>query len=269
MSETASPSSSLPHPPLSLDVDGVGAPPLHGLRILWTESCYELLATVRQLDFTLPTLLFPGLFYLFFGVLFGRGNGMSEYLVATYATFGVVGTALFSFGVGTAVARESGEWTLKGLTPMPAGTFLLAKAVVAWVFCAVVLIELFALAAWLGHVRFGRGQWLAMAGILLIGSIPFAALGAAIGAHTSGKGAPSVLNLFHLPAAFLSGLWIPVTMLPDSLQYVALAFPHFHLAQLALATVGMDLGRPWPLHVGALAIVTVASLGLAASAYRR
>lgn len=245
------------------------APRAHALRVYWSESCYELLGTLRQLDFTVPTVLFPAMFYLFFGVLFGRGNGMAEYLVATYGAFGVIGTAFFGFGVGAAVSRESGEWRLRRVTPMPAGAFWVSKTMVAWVFCAVVLIELFALSAWLGGVRFDRLQWLAMAGILLVGSLPFAALGLAVGTHTSGQGAAPLLNLIHLPASFLAGLWIPIDLLPSFLQKTALALPHFHLAQLALVPVGLDAGYPPAVHVGALALVTAVSLAVATAGYRR
>ncbi len=238
------------------------------LHAYWTECCYELVAVSRQLDFSVPTLLFPAMFYLFFGVLFG-GGGLSSYLLATYGTFGVIGTALFGFGVGTAVARESGELRLKQVTPMPAGAFLASKIVASFVFSCIVLMELFLLAAILGGVRFEFHQWLSLAGVLLLGTLPFSAFGLAIGTHVSGKGAPAVVNLFYLPMAFLSGLWIPITMLPEFLQKLAFALPPFHLSQLALGTIGLDSGHPWQVHAAVLLAVTFICLGIAARGYRR
>lgn len=239
--------------------------PLHAH---WTKARYELVGTFRQRDFSIPTLLFPAMFYLFFGVLFG-GGGLSEYLVVTYGAFGVLGTALFGFGVGTAVARESGEMRLEQVAPMPAGAFLGAKLTAAFVFSCIVLIELFLLGAYLGGAEFERGQWLALAIVLLLGVLPFGAFGLAIGTHASGKGAPGLVNLVYLPMAFLSGLWIPITLLPDFLQKLALLLPPFHFSQLALAIVDLDAGYPWPLHVGVLALVTVVGLGIAARGLRR
>ena len=234
-----------------------------------TESCYELISVFRQLDFSLPTLLFPAMFYLFFGVLFGKGSGLSSYLLATYGAFGVIGTALFGFGVGTAVARESGELRLKQVTPMPAGAFLVSKIVASLVFSCLVLMELFLLAAAFGGVRFELYRWLGLAVVLLLGTLPFSAFGLAIGTHVSGKGAPAVVNLFYLPMAFLSGLWIPITMLPEPMQKLAFALPPFHLSQLALGVIELDSGFPWPVHVAVLAAVTFICLGIAARGYRR
>ncbi len=234
-----------------------------------TEVAYELVASWRQLDFALPTVLFPAVFYLFFGVFFGKGSGLATYLVATYGAFGVIGTGLLGFGIGIAVARESGELRLKRVTPAPPSALIGARLVTALWFSAVVLLELFVIAAALGDVRFERGQWLGLAGVLLAGTLPFGALGLAIGTHVSGKGAPAIVNLVYLPSAFLSGLWIPITMLPDFLQNLALFMPPFHLAQLALGVIGMDAGYPWQLHVGVLAGITVIASLIAMRGIRR
>lgn len=247
----------------------VSTPSRWRLKPVWTESCYELVSVFRQLDFSLPTLLFPPMFYLFFGVLFGRGNGLADYLMATYGTFGVIGTALFGFGVGTAVARESGELDLKRVTPAPPGAFLTAKIVAASIFSCLVIFELFLLGAVLGHVELELTQWAGLAAVLLAGTVPFAAMGLAIGTHVGGKGAPAVVNLFYLPMAFLSGLWIPITMLPEPLQKLAFALPPYHLSQLALGVLDLDAGYPWPIHTLVLIAVTLTCLGLAARGYRR
>lgn len=251
---------------MSHSVDGV--PFVLPRGAYWTKLRYELVGAFRQLDFSLPTLLFPAMFYLFFGVLFG-GGGLGSYLVVTYGVFGVVGTALFGFGVGTAVARESGELTLERVTPMPPIAFLGAKIGAAGVFSCLVLIELFGLGAWLGDVRFERMEWLGLAAVLLAGTVPFAAFGLAIGTNVSGKGAPGVVNLVYLPMAFLSGLWLPITLLPEVLRNLALALPPFHLAQLALGVVDLDVGHPWQLHVAVLLVFTLACLALAARGWRK
>ena len=229
----------------------------------------ELLQTWRQPAFAVPTLLFPAMFYLFFGIIFGRANGFASYLVATYGAFGVIGTTLFGFGVGVAVSRESGELRLKRVAPVPPLAFLGGKLVAAVVFSALVLAELFILAAVFGDVRFERLQWIGLAAVLLVGAIPFAAMGLAIGTHTSGNGAPAVVNMMYLPMAFLSGLWIPVEALPAVLQKIAIALPPYHLAQLALGVLGKGMEQPVALHVGYLFLMTVICLALANRGFRR
>ncbi len=243
--------------------------PNHVMHAFLAEVRYELIANWRQLDFAMPTVLFPAFFYLFFGVFFGKGSGLATYLVATYGAFGVIGTGLLGFGVGIAVARESGELRLKRVTPAPPAALIGARLVTALWFSAFILFELFVLAAVLADVRFERGQWLALAIILLIGTLPFGALGLAIGTRVSAKGAPAIINLLYLPSAFLSGLWIPITMLPEFLQQLALFMPPYHLAQLALGVIGLDAGHPWQLHVGVLAGITVVAGIVAMRGIRR
>lgn len=267
--------SSLHDGPMPHTVDGVrrGAwrpiTPRTRWRAWRAEVRYDLLGSLRQLDFVLPTLLFPAFFYLIFGVFFGSQNGLAVYLVPTYGAFGVIGTALFGFGVGLAVARESGEMRLKEVTPLSPWMMLAAKMVSALWFSSLVLLELFVLSATLGGVRLERAEWWGLTAVLLLGTLPFAAMGLAIGCNVSGKGAPAVVNLIYLPTAFLSGLCIPLEMLPEFLQRLAWFMPPFHLGQLALGVIGHGAGAPAILHAGVLLGITVLSLAAAVRGLRR
>src|SRR5687767_8880783 len=79
------------------------ATPRSPLRSYWLEAKYEFLRLLRTPMFSIPTLLFPTLFYVLFGVLMAGGRkggvGAAEYLLATYGVFGVMGAAMFGFGV--------------------------------------------------------------------------------------------------------------------------------------------------------------------------
>ena len=212
----------------------------------------ELLQALRQPAYVVPTLLFPAMFYFFFGVFFGRSSDMASYLLATYGAFGVIGTALFGFGVSVAVARDSGELRLKRVAPVPPLAQIGGMLATSLVFSSLVIAELFVLAAAAGDVRLERGEWIGLAAVLLAGSVPFAAAGLVIGAHTSGKAAPALINLLYLPMAFLSGLWIPIEVLPGAIQTLAVFLPPYHLAELALGVLGRGAGQPAALHAGLL-----------------
>src|SRR5581483_1934803 len=72
------------------------------------EARMELLKSLRMKSYSLSTLLFPTMFYCFFGLSMGRESQggimpMARYLLATYGAFGVMGATLFAFGVGIAV----------------------------------------------------------------------------------------------------------------------------------------------------------------------
>jgi len=90
----------------------------------------------------------------------------------------------------------------------------------------------------LGGVRMPALQWLQLAAIALLGVVPFCALGLMIGAKANANAAPAFVNLIYLPMAFLSGLWMPLAMLPKFIGQIAPVWPAYHLAQLALMAVG-------------------------------
>ena len=81
----------------------------------------EIVRYVRNPGFVLPTMLFPTVFYLMFGVFMASKNSAdaSRYLLAAYGTFGVMAPGLFGFGVSLAMERETGLLTLKRALPMP------------------------------------------------------------------------------------------------------------------------------------------------------
>ncbi len=243
----------------------IAAVPFSSARAYLLEARYEFLRLLRTPSFSLPCLLFPPVFYLLFGVLLhGRGGAQAaHYLLAGYGVFGVMGVALFGFGVTVAMDREQGMLALKRAQPMPPGAYLTAKMAMALLFAAIVLLLLGALAAGVAGVRLPAWQWLALAGACLLGVPPLSALGLWLGTLVGGRGAPALINLVYLPMAFLSGLWVPLKMLPPFLQAAAPAWPAYHLAQIAQKTVGVDAGQPAWLHAGVLAAVTAVFFVLA------
>src|SRR6266702_4745719 len=74
------------------------------------EAKYEILKYARIPIFAVSTLLFPVMFYVLFGIVMARGDAASRtqsatYLMATMGCYGVMGVAMFSFGVGIAMER--------------------------------------------------------------------------------------------------------------------------------------------------------------------
>lgn len=237
--------------------------PQRFLRSYLLEAKYEFLGLLRTPMFALPTLLFPVMFYLLFGVAMNRGGGVGQYLLATYGVFGVMGAALFGFGVTVAMDRERGLLALKRALPVPPGAYLLAKMAMALLFSAMVCLLLAVIAATLAGVQLSPAQWLLLWTVHVAGALPFCALGLYIGSLAGGSAAPLVVNLLYLPMSFLSGLWLPLSSLPDALARLAPAWPSYHHGQLALKVVGMDAGQPVAVHLGVLAVVTLGFFVLA------
>ena len=246
-------------------MNAIAAPVFSPWRAYVLEARYELLRLLRTPSFVLPTLLFPALFYLLFGILLNRSASgeAARYLLATYGVFGGMGVGLFGFGVTVAMERERGLLALKRALPMPRGAYLLAKMAMAAIFAAMISILLALLAVTLGGVSLQPWQWLVLLAVDVIGVLPFCAIGLFIGTHVGGQGSPAVVNLVYLPMSFLSGLWLPLKLLPAWLSAAAPVWPSYHLAQMALKVVGMDGGGAIAGHVAVLAAVTALCLALA------
>ncbi len=238
--------------------------PSRRLRSYALEAKTECLRMLREPMFVVPTLAFPALFYLLFGVLLNRGSaGAAQYLLATYGVFGVIGAAMFGFGVTIATDRQRGLLRLKRVLPVPVGAPLLAKTLMAMSFALAVSVSVGLIARFAAGVQLSASQSALLAVVDVLGAVPFCAIGMYFGTLVSGNAAPGLLNLLYLPMAFLSGLWLPLSMLPELVAKLAPAWPAYHLAQLALKVVGHDQGGPVWLHVLVLAVVAGAFFVLA------
>jgi ABC-2 type transport system permease protein len=243
------------------------------LRIHWLELKCEFLKMFRLPAYVVPTLAFPLIFYLFFGVAFGTKTAvgpttMATYLIATYGAFGVIGASLFGFGVSVAVERGQGWLQVKRATPMPVSAWFGAKIGMAFLFSCIIVAGLFLLGVTLGGVHLPPTVWPALFVTLVAGALPFCALGLAIGYFAGPNSAPAIVNMIYIPMSFASGLWIPIDFLPKILREFAPLLPPFHFAQLALIIIGVGKGSIVG-HVVALVSFTVLFVVLASIGYRR
>ena len=235
------------------------------LRSYLLEARCECLRMLRDPGFCIPVIAFPLMFYLLFAVVLNKAQSAAtaQYLLATYGVFGVAGAGLFGFGVTIALDRERGFLRLKRALPTPPGAMLLARMAMAMLFAAIVSLVLALLGAGLAGVSLAPSQWALLFAVNVLGVLPFAAIGLYLGTLIRGNAAPVVLNLLYLPMAFLSGLWLPLSMLPGALATAAPAWPAYHLGQLGLKVVGHDAGGPVWLHLLVLAVVAIAFFVLA------
>ena len=232
----------------------------------WQLTRSSFLSLWRMPAYSLPTILFPVGFYVFFGVI--MNPGLAQWMLSTFGTFGVMGTALFAFGVSVSIERSQGWWLLLRAAPTPFAAVLAGKLATVVVFSLMIVLSMAWLAAIFAGIRLETGQWLALVAVLILGVVPFSLLGLALGMWLSPNAAPAVINLIYLPLAMLSGLWIPVNQLPGMIQGLAVWLPPYHLAGLALHVSGTHAGS-WLQHVAALLAFTLFSVALAAVAWRR
>ena len=76
---------------------------------------------------------------------------------------------------------------------------------------------------------------------LVLGSVPFALLGIALGYWTSAKSAVPVANLVYLPLSDAGGLWVPPARMPETVAVISPYLPTRRFAELGWAAA---LDRP-------------------------
>lgn len=239
-------------------------------KVYVTEARYEFIRMLRMPMFALPALIFPAMFYLLFGVLMGKGKSeISAYLLATYCIFGVMGPGLFGFGVSVALEKDQGWLKWRRAVPALVGAYFVSKMVMAMIFSFIIFIELALISSTFGGVDLSALQWSQLLVTSLLSSLPFCALGLVIGILVNGQAAPAIVNFIYLPMAFLSGLWLPITMLPKLLGTIAPIWPSYHAAQIALKVIGDDLGTPIWIHISYLIVFTLVMLWLAVAFWSR
>ena len=258
----------------SLAINAPVRPLGHTLAIYVKEAKYEFLKYLRLPIYSLSTVLFPVMFYVLFGLLMNRQGtigsvNVATYLLGSYGTFGVMGASLFATGAGVAAERGLGWMQVKRASPMPPFASFAAKFVVSMIFSGIIILALLTLGFAFGGVHMSALTAAKLVSTLVVGALPFCAMGLAIGYFAGPNSAPAVVNMLYLPLSFASGLWVPVSMLPKFFQHLAVALPPYHLSQLALGTVGMaGTGTFWS-HWEFLAGFMLIALGVARIGFQR
>ena len=236
-----------------------------------TYTRYELLRIVRNRRVVFFSLAFPVILFLAIAApnrnvtdFSGTGISMPLYFMVGLAAFATM-NAMLASGARIAADRAVGWNRQLRVSPLSPASYIGTKVLSGYVLAGLSILVLYACGAALG-VRLPAGRWLAMTGLLLVGLIPFAALGIALG-HllTSDSISPAVGGLVGV-LALLGGSWFPISG-HGFLHDLAQALPSYWLVQAShegLGEGGWGM-RGWVV----MTIWTVALVALAVRAYRR
>ena len=234
------------------------------MTLMWVHARTATVELLRYPSFSVPTMLFPTILFLAWG---SRTGMPPDLALASYAAFAILGVAFFQFGVGIAAERAS-PWQLFLRTlPASAGIRFAARTASALVFALASAALLVAIAIAATHVTLAAREWLAFAGTLVLGGVPFSLLGIAIGYWMTPRGALPVANILFLGLAYLGGLLAGARNLPPELGDLPDLLPTRLWAELLAASVGF--GRWGLLDALGLAAYAAAFALLAAWGYRR
>ena len=235
-----------------------------------TYTRYELLRTLRNKRFMILALGFPLVLYFLIAMpnrhvhsLGGTGISAPLYLMVGLVTFGTMNAVLGS-GARIAAERATGWNRQLRLTPLSTRTYFRTKVLTGYMLALMTILLLYVAGSLLG-VRLSAGEWLRMTALILVGLIPFAALGILFGHLLTPDSIGPALGGTTAALAILGGVWFPVTH--GVMHDIAQGLPSYWLVQAAHIGIG---GHGWSARGWIVfAIWTVAAVYLARRAYER
>ncbi len=233
----------------------------------------EVLLWMRSPASLVPTLIFPLMFWTFFGIPNARqsinGFSLAAYMLGSYAAYSAIQTVLFNIGINIAFERQQGFYRLVRVTPMPMLSVLLAKMISTLILAMIALVMLLIYGHLTVQPKITLIQYLEMMFRALLGMLPFAALGAGIGYFARGvQSASPITNLIFFPMAFGSGLFIPLEAMPEIVRKIAVYLPAYHSGMFTRAVVDPRTTDSW-VHLWWILGFTLLFLLFAAWAYKR
>lgn len=225
----------------------------------------QLKSLLRMPAYWVPTLLFPVMLFAMFG---SGGRGIaSDYRMASFVVYGVIGVAFFQFGISIAQERESHWERYRRTLPASAGPRMVSQIVSALIFAFLAALLVIVAAYVLSAPSAGLARVVSLLMATFLITIPFTLLGIALGYWTTSNSSVAIANLLYLPLAYLGGLWVPPQNLPPGIATLSQLTPTRHAGEIAWATVG---GHSVPLSsIACLAGFSMLFAVLAYWGYRR
>jgi ABC-2 type transport system permease protein len=230
---------------------------------------FELLRTFRNRRFFLFSLGFPLVFYWLIAspqhnqIIKGTGLSYAAYYMISLASFGTM-MSMISAGARIAGERQTG-WTRQlRISPLSVRAYFRAKVLTAYMMALASLCALYISGALLG-VSLPVGRWLGMTGLIVVGLLPFAALGILVGHLVNTDSVGPLMGGLVSILAFLSGTWFPITS--GFLHAFGQFLPSWWLVQARNVALN---GNAWGLRGWVTVAAWTAILAAAAAwAYRR
>lgn len=179
------------------------------------------------------TAILPVVFLCLFVSIFGneRDEAMGNVRVATlqvpaFIALAVVSASFVGLAIGLVSVREDGVLKRIRGTPVAPRVVFAGRIGTAIVSTAIVTAILLAIGALAFDVSVPTSTLPGFVASLVLGAFAFCALGIAFTrAIGSEDAAPAMTNAVVLPLYFISGVFVPVSQLPDGLRQVADVLP--------------------------------------------
>jgi len=227
----------------------------------------EVTMTLRRGESLLLTLGIPVVLLGFFSLIgypdrtVTGGLKTAAFLTPGIAALAVMSTAMVSLAIATGFERQYGVLKRLGTTPLGRPSLLAAKM------AAVVVVEALQLVViWLAGVALGwqpRGDLITAGAEVVVATAAFAGVGLLMAGTLRAEMTLAAANGLYLLLLLTSGMVVPLSKLPGSVQGIARALPAANLADAMHATLGTGAGVPGRAWLVLLAWAVLAPLAAA------
>jgi ABC-2 type transport system permease protein len=214
-------------------------------RLIGHQFRYDLRALLRDRQAQFFTLFLPVLLLVIFASIFG-GHGhtvpvpggrikTSVSYVPGITTFGIIAAAFINLVVSVTAQRESGVLKRRRATPIPAIALIGGRALTS-VVVAIATATILVVIGWAAYGASVPGRTApALVITIVVGTLSFCGLGFAAASiiHDQDAAQP-VTQALILPLNFISGVFVPLSIIPHWLADVANVFPVRRLADALL-----------------------------------
>jgi len=205
------------------------------------------------------TFLFPQVFLFIYAGLFAHGNPEAVvYMFGPVVTLNIMGSGFWGLGMQSVVQRERGSLRRYRLAPIGSGTMVLSNLLANYllglptigllVFCAVAVF----------HMPLKIGL-LTLLILVTVGTFAFAGFGLTIASVANTMQEAQIYNnVVWLSLLFLSGVTVPLPLLPHWVQRLAAFLPATYLVTSFQAI--MVQGRPLVEHWAEMVVLVVSGV---------
>jgi ABC-2 type transport system permease protein len=237
------------------DISGRRAPALGGFNL--TALNLEVHRLLRNPRAVIITLIVPVVFFFAFGLNrssaattgnYGHGN-YAAYVLVSLALYGSIFSTTYT-GAGVSMERAQGWSRQLRLTPLSPAAYIGMKVATALVLGAASIVVVNVVAVISHKASMPLYLWFVSALCVWIGSLLFAAFGLFMGFFLPADSIMQILGLIMSLFAFVGGLFIPISLLPQTIQDIAKWSPEYGLNQLVHAPlVGGGVQWTWVVNV--------------------
>jgi ABC-2 type transport system permease protein len=213
---------------------GKSDPPLPGpWRTGLARGRLEILGFFREKEAVAFVFTLPAVLLVLLGTIFGsqaaaEGVTVGQLFTAGMAAGGIASTSFQYLGIAIATERDLGMLKRLRGTPMPLAGYFISKVIQVLMCTVAELVLLIAVGMMFYHLHLptSLARWWTFAWVFVLGTVACSLLGIAISSvPRSYRSATAVITFPFVILQFISGVYVPFSVVPRWLQQVAALFP--------------------------------------------